>query len=109
MSHLKDPRTGVMRDHMMKDIRDSHGWRFIINLTDICQVCHVRREQSMDLWGKDEDHFEVEWEVRITFRREGFMPTATTLRITDLQMAETMSPEVEASLRTTIVGDLIVA
>eukprot|EP00968_Pinguiococcus_pyrenoidosus_P005836 scaffold383_cov272-Pinguiococcus_pyrenoidosus.AAC.6 len=109
MQELKDPTTGVMANLMTKDIRTPEGWRFAISLADQCQVWHVRREQSVDLWNNTDDHFEVEWEVRITFVKERWEPSVASLRITKLETAETMSEHRETELRSTIVGDLIIA
>lgn len=62
----------------------------------------------MDVVSGANNHFELEFEVRATFRRDMAALTAAGLRVQRLVCAPTMQPEFRAQLETQIPGELIV-
>ena len=77
----------------MKDVRRHDGWQVEIYIGDgRVWITHVRREQSMEA----EDsvtHFEVEWEIRLSFDRAMEECRAVFLRIQDLTFHPQMPRE----------------
>ena len=77
----------------MKDVRRHDGWQVEIYIGDgRVWITHVRREQSME----PEDsptHFEVEWEIRLSFDRAMEECRAVFLRIQNLQFHPQMPRE----------------
>ena len=51
---------------------------------------HVRREQSLDVWGDAANHFEYEFEISATLDRNLTAVHATWLRVNEVKLAETM-------------------
>lgn len=105
VSVLKD---SVCSGILTKDVRTPNGWRVGIELTDNIQVWHVRREQSVDMWGDTRDHFEFEFEARAVFDAEMQDLRAATLRIIALDLADSMDPARKLELRQQLIGDLLV-
>ncbi|GBG28816.1 Hypothetical Protein FCC1311_050372 [Hondaea fermentalgiana] len=92
-----------------KDVRSSDGWRITITLSKgFAQVRHTRREQSIDSFGNIENHWEFEWELRMTFDQQMQNMTAAQLRVTRLMLSETMDVGLAARLKATLVDGLIV-
>ncbi len=50
----------------MKDVRRSDGWTVNIKLGNAIAISHHRIEQNIVL-GDSKDHFEVLWELRVSF------------------------------------------
>jgi len=68
----------------MKDVRRHDGWQVEIYIGEgRVWITHVRREQSMEAEDSVE-HFEVEWEIRLSFDRGMEDCRAVFLRILDL-------------------------
>jgi hypothetical protein len=101
-------REAVTGAELTKDVRTSEGWRIGINLFETVQVYHQRREQSADLYNCAVNHFELEYEVRMTFDRGMSDLHATSLRVLKLDVADTMEPERRSELQSKLMGDLIV-
>ena len=77
----------------MKDVRRHDGWQVEIYLGEgRVWITHVRREQSLD--AEDSvNHFEVEWEIRLSFDRGMEECRAVFLRIQDLTFHPKMPRE----------------
>mmetsp|Transcript_22283 Transcript_22283/g.41773 ORF Transcript_22283/g.41773 Transcript_22283/m.41773 type:complete len:398 (+) Transcript_22283:95-1288(+) len=106
---MAELKTKLMMKYQTKDIRSADGWRILITLSKgYVQVGHTRREQSADMFGNTENHWEVEWEVRMTFDDRMENMTAAQLRITRLILAETMEEKLAEELKATLVDGLIV-
>lgn len=69
---------------------------------------HKRREQSVDTYSGESNHFELDFEVRATFDRTMSNLTAAGLRVQRLVCSPTMQPEMRLELESRIVGDLII-
>lgn len=92
-----------------KDVRNADGWRIAITLSKgFAQVRHTRREQSIDMFGNTENHWEFEWELRMTFDQQMQNMTAAQLRVTRLILSEDMDPGLVERLKATLVDGLIV-
>jgi len=76
----------------MKDVRRADGWTIQIQLGSANSVTHTRWEQSLAAPGSP-DHFEVQWEMRLTFDKAMEDLRACFLRIQDLKFSETMTSE----------------
>ena len=83
---------------MTKDVRSNDGWLIHLDMFDSFRIRHVRREQSLDLWGDATDHFEYEFEISATMDRELHTVHATWLRVNEVFLAETMVPARRAEL-----------
>jgi len=95
--------------YQTKDVRTSDGWRILITLSKgFVQVRHTRREQSMDAFGDTKNHWEFEWELRMTFSESMDTMTAAQLRVTRLILSETMDEDLAKELKNTLVDGLIV-
>ncbi|CAM9287551.1 unnamed protein product [Choristocarpus tenellus] len=92
---------------LTKDIRSPEGWQIGFDLLDLVQVYHTRREQSVDVLSGESNHFELEYEVRATFRRDMTELTTASLRIQQLACAPTMVPEMRMELESRLLGDII--
>lgn len=107
---------GVLRDKlprttpMTKDVRSKQGWLIDIEVYSAVIVRHKRREQSLDLFGDTTNHLEMAYEITATMDREAREVTATSLRITDLQLNEEMDPALRMELTMNLAsGRLLVA
>ena len=68
----------------MKDVRRHDGWQVEIYIGEgRVWITHVRREQSMEA-AESVTHFEVEWEIRLSFDRGMEDCRAVFLRIQDI-------------------------
>ena len=77
----------------MRDVRRHDGWQVEIYIGDgRVWITHVRREQSMDA-DDSVTHFEVEWEIRLSFDRAMEECRAVILRIQDLSFHAQMPRE----------------
>lgn len=95
--------------YQTKDVRSAKGWRINITLArGYAQVRHTRREQSLDAHGDTSNHWEFEWELRMTFDRRMQGMTAAQLRVTRLILGETMDEDLAEELKNTLVDGLIV-
>ena len=112
---MREALTGA---EMTKDVRTSAGWRVGFNLYETVQIFHQRREQSVDLWDSSSstasaaaaaaNHFELDYELRMTFDRGMTQMHAAHLRVLQLQTADTMEPNRRTELQSKLMGDLIV-
>lgn len=75
-----------------KDVRTANGWLIDIDIYENVRVKHMRREQSLDLWGDATNHFEFEYEISATLDRDLTTVHTTWLRVNDVKLAETMDP-----------------
>ena len=77
----------------MRDVRRHDGWQVEIYIGDgRVWITHVRREQSMDA-DDSVTHFEVEWEIRLSFDRAMEECRAVFLRIQGLTFHPQMPRE----------------
>lgn len=83
--------------------------RFFAFTDALEQVWHVRREQSVDMWGDTKDHFEFEFEARSVFDSNMEDLRAAVLRITALELADSMDPARKLELKQQLIGDLRVS
>jgi len=92
-----------------KDLRTSEGWRIIVTFAKgYIQIRHCRREQSLDTFGDTKNHWEFEWELRMTFDDKMLTMTAAQLRITRLILSDTIDEDLAEELKNTLVDGLIV-
>jgi len=103
-------KTKVPMTTMTRDVRSREGWR--INITfvnNIVVVSHKRREQSLATSPPEEQYW-FEWELRITFDKNLLEMESATLRITDLQFGEKISPRKREEIKLALSsGSLIIA
>jgi len=88
----------------MKDVRRPDGWVIRIQLGDANFVTHTRWEQAIAPPGSPE-HFEVQWEIRMSFDKNMSDIRAVFLRIMDLKFSESMPIKQQEKLRTLLRGD----
>jgi len=79
-------------DIMTKDVRGPSGWLIHIDIFESFRIRHVRREQSLDLWGDSTNHFEYEFEISATLDKRITTVHATWLRINEVHLGQTMEP-----------------
>jgi hypothetical protein len=79
-------------DVMSKDVRASNGWLIHLDVFESFRIRHVRREQSLDLWGDATNHFEYEFEISATLDKRLTAVHATWLRVNEVVLADTMAP-----------------
>ena len=97
-------------DVMSKDVRASNGWLIHLDVFDSVRLRHVRREQSLDLWGDATNHFEFEFEISATMDRELTAVHATWLKVNEVVTAATMEPQRRQELTAALgTGGLILA
>lgn len=75
---------------MTKDVRGNSGWQVVITLAEYVQVKHTRRESSIESPRDSRNHWEMQFDVHMTFDRNMTEITATKLTVTDLFLSETM-------------------
>mmetsp|Transcript_200 Transcript_200/g.226 ORF Transcript_200/g.226 Transcript_200/m.226 type:complete len:257 (+) Transcript_200:68-838(+) len=75
---------------LTKDVRGPNGWLIEIDIFESFRIKHVRKEQSLDLWGDATNHFEFEFEISATIDRDLQDVHATWLRVNEVTLAETM-------------------
>ena len=73
-------KVGVTKNFMTRDVKTEDGWQIIITLADYIQVKHARREQSVDLHGDTNNHWEFDWDISMTF--DGEMKELSDSRLT---------------------------
>eukprot|EP00924_Labyrinthula_sp_SR-Ha-C_P002003 augustus_masked-scaffold_30-processed-gene-3.16-mRNA-1 protein AED:1.00 eAED:1.00 QI:0/-1/0/0/-1/1/1/0/287 len=90
-----------------KDMPGTEGWQVLFTLADYVQVKHTRREKNA-MPPKSND-WSVEYSVHMTFDLNMSEITRSSLRITDLYLAEQMDPEYKVYLEERFnKGDLVV-
>lgn len=85
-----------------KDVRGPTGWLIDIDIFESFRIRHVRKEQSLDLWGDLTNHFEFEFEISATIDRQLTEVHATWLRVNEVILAETMEPDRRQELQTAL-------
>ena len=106
---MQELKEGLLKGIMTKDVRTSDGWRIVISINDdIIQVSHIRREQSLDEFGDRSNHFEFEWELRMTFDKHMIAMNATRLRIDSLDISQVENPDKRSELQKLLIDGLIV-
>eukprot|EP00808_Paulinella_micropora_P028721 g71844.t1 len=88
---------------MTKDVRRPEGWMIKIQLGDANSVTHTRWEQSLEPPDSPQ-HFEVCWEIRLTFDRDMKDLKAVFLRIMDLKLHTEMPHERREQLQEILRG-----
>mmetsp|Transcript_5173 Transcript_5173/g.6353 ORF Transcript_5173/g.6353 Transcript_5173/m.6353 type:complete len:156 (+) Transcript_5173:229-696(+) len=102
-------KIGTEQHLMTKDVRSADGWQVAITVIDsVVMIRHVRREQSLDLWGDASNHFEYTFEVACTFDTKLERIFATDLRILDLTLADTMESELRRTLTSAFTTGLLI-
>lgn len=101
-------REEVFRDVMTKDVRTPEGWQIVLRIGDFIQIDHVRTEQSLDAFGDDTNHFEVQWVVTCTFDNALEQLTACSIRILRFYPAPTMETECLHNLQSKFIEGLII-
>lgn len=84
---------------LTKDVRGPTGWLIHIDIFESFRIRHVRKEQSLDLWGDQTNHFEFEFEISATIDRQLTEVHATWLRVNEVILADTMVPERRQELK----------
>jgi len=96
--------------YLTKDVRDASGWRIVARLPTegVVHIYHVKREQSLDQGGDKSNHFEFEWELRMTFDGKMREMASAQIRVLNLFLSETMDKKVGEDLKKNLVGDMLV-
>lgn len=105
MSVLKEH---VLRDIMTKDVRTPEGWQIFLRLGSVIQLTHLRMEQSVDGFGDQTNHFELQWEVMVTFDKNMEQLCACAIRILRLFTSPSMEPDMLHHLRNHLIEGLII-
>lgn len=105
MSVLKEE---VLKDILTKDVRTAEGWQIVLRLGDVIQLEHIRTEQSMDEFGDQTNHFEVQWMVMVTFDSALEQLRACSVRLLRMLPATSMQPDRLRYLRNTLIEGLII-
>lgn len=89
----------------MKDVRRPDGWTVLIYITHhgAIYVTHQRWEQSLHP-ESDPRHFEVRWEMRLSFDREMQALRAVILRIQELRFSEGATPAYRQQIIDVLAG-----
>lgn len=94
---------------MTKDVRGETGWQVVLTLAEYVQVKHTRREGSVESSSDRRNHWEMEYDVHLTFDKNMSEITRTKLTITDLELSDTMDGELSKYLKEKLSdGDLVV-
>lgn len=95
-------RSLVGTELQTKDVRGPAGWLIDMDIFESFRIRHVRKEQSLDLWGDATNHFEFEFEISATIDRQLKEVHATWLRVNEVVLADTMEPERRQELQTAL-------
>ena len=89
----------------MKDVRRADGWTVLIYITHhgAIYVTHQRWEQSLHP-ESDPRHFEVRWEMRLSFDRDMQALRAVILRIQELRFSEDATPAYRQQIIDVLAG-----
>lgn len=94
----------VLHNLMTKDVRSQDGWTVEITLADYVQVRHKKRGQSMELTGNHDNHWEYTWEYALSFDKELREMTDVRLRITNLELSDSMDDNLAKKLTDIMQG-----
>jgi hypothetical protein len=90
----------------MKDVRRADGWIVNVELgSEFAAVTHRRWEQNLQPETSPE-HFEVCWEMRVSFDSHVTRPTAVDLRIRQVRCHQDMKPELRKKIEDTLRGNV---
>ena len=103
-------KTHLTAKYLTKDVRSAEGWRIVVRLPTegVVHIYHVKREQSLDVGGDKTNHYEFEWELRMTFDGKMKEMHSAQIRVLNLFLAESMDAKLEKDLRKHLVGDMLV-
>ena len=97
-------KTTITEHYMTKDIREDRGWVIALYIMPIfgggeqIDVCHIRREQSVDKQGDTTNHWEFEWEIRMSFNKEIRKLHAAKIKVLFVECADTMEEDFKETL-----------
>ncbi len=90
---------------MMKDVRRADGWVVALQVgADVNTVTHTRWDQSLAPEGSP-DHFEVQWEARVSFDAAVTKLTAVIVRVRQVVCDPYMPTDTKATLMQLLRGD----
>ena len=89
--HIKDK----VCPFLTKDVSSADGWKVLVTLEKdgFVQVCHTRREESIDLSPSKTDFWEIEYQVYMTFDELMEQVTPTKLLVTGFKVGDNINED----------------
>lgn len=88
---------------LLQDVRRGDGWTVLIYVGQAIYVTHQRWEQNL-VPESDPRHFEVRWEMRLSFDRNMQQLRAVIMRIQELAFHEESTPAYRQQIRDILAG-----